>query len=61
MRVLAHIAAFAILMLVGYLLVTKGYHAFLLQTRSRITAQALTIVTLGFTTVAMIWATRKIP
>ena len=61
MRVLAHVAAFAIVVLVGYLLITEGYHSFLHHTRSRFTAQAMTFITLGFTTIGMIWATRKIP
>ncbi|MBL9010560.1 MAG: hypothetical protein JNL56_05205 [Alphaproteobacteria bacterium] len=61
MRALAHIAAFAIIIMVGYLLMTKGYHSFLIQMRSPLLAQLMTFVCLGFTAMAMIWATRKIP
>lgn len=61
MRALAHIAAFAILLLVGYLLITQGYQSFWRHTRSHIAAQALTFFTLIITTMMMIWATRKIP
>jgi len=61
MRALAHIAAFAIVILVGYLLVTRGYHSFLIHMRSPFLAQLLTLACLGFTAMATIWATRKIP
>ncbi|MFO1235673.1 MAG: hypothetical protein U1F24_01385 [Alphaproteobacteria bacterium] len=61
MRALAHIAAFAIIVLVGYLLMTRGYHSFLIQMRSPFLAQIMTFICLGFTTMVTIWATRKIP
>ncbi len=61
MRALAHIAAFAIILLVGYLLATQGYQTFWRQTHSHVAAQFLTFVALIVTTMAMIWATRKIP
>ncbi len=61
MRLLAHIAAFAIIVLAGYLLVTYGYPDFLHRSRSQFAAQALTFCALAGTTGVMIWATRKIP
>lgn len=61
MRLLAHIAAFAIIVLTGYLLVRYGYHDFLARTRSPLIAQVLTFCSLAGTTGIMIWATRKIP
>lgn len=61
MRLLAHIAAFAIIVMAGYLLVTYGYPDFLHRTRSQFVAQLLTFCALGGTTGVMIWATRKIP
>jgi hypothetical protein len=61
MRLMAHIAAFAIIVLSGYLLVTYGYPNFFSRTRSHVIAQVLTFCALAGTTGVMIWATRKIP
>ena len=58
---MAHIAAVAILILMGYLLITRGYASFLHHTRSPALAQGMTFMSLIFTTMVMIWATRKIP
>ena len=61
MRLLAHLAAFAIIVLAGYLLVTYGYPDFLRRTHSQSVAQFLTFCALAGTTGVMIWATRKSP
>lgn len=61
MRLLAHIAAFAIIILTGYLLVHYGYRDILARTHSQVVAQILTFCALAGTTGIMIWATRKIP
>jgi len=61
MRLMAHIAAFAIIILAGYLLVTHAYPDFLRRTHSQMVAQFLTFCALAGTTGVMIWATRKIP
>lgn len=61
MRVLAYIAAFALIVLVGYHLITDGYPNFLRQTHSKLGAQILTLATLALTCGATFWAVRRLP
>jgi len=61
MRVLAYIAAFGLVLFVGYHLATEGYVTFLRRTHSEVGAQILTLGTLLVTFVATFWAVRRIP
>lgn len=61
MRVLAYIAAFGLVPVVGYYLITKGYDHFLLRTHSQAMAQFLTFGSLALTFMAVFWATKRIP
>jgi Kef-type K+ transport system membrane component KefB len=61
MRLLAHIAAFAIIIFVGYLLVRYGYPSFVRRTNSHVIAQFMMFVCLGFAALSVIYAVRKMP
>jgi len=61
MRVLAYIAAFGLVVFVGYHLITDGYIGFLRQTHSQLSAQILTLGTLALTCAATFWAVRRLP
>ncbi len=61
MRILAYIAAFGLVIFVGYHLVTEGYLSFLRQTRSVIGAQIMTLGTLALTCAATFWAVKRLP
>ncbi len=61
MRVFAYIAAFGLIVLVGYHLINEGYDSFLQQTHSRLLAQILTLGTLGLTCIATLWAVKRLP
>ena len=61
MRLLAHIAAFAIIVFAGYLLVQYGYPSFVRRTHSTAIAQVMMFVCLGFTALSVIYAVRKMP
>lgn len=61
MRLLAHIAAFAIIIFVGYLLMEYGYPSFVRQTHSTVVAQIMMFICLGFTALSVIYAVRKLP
>ncbi len=61
MRILAYIAAFGLVIFVGYHLVTDGYPNFLHHTRSRLLAEMMTLGTLALTCGATFWAVRRLP
>lgn len=61
MRVLVYIAAFGLVIFVGYHLITDGYVSFLRQTNSQLSAQILTLGTLALTCAATFWAVRRLP
>ncbi len=61
MRVLAYIAAFGLVIFVGFHLITDGYPSFLRQTHSQLAAQILTLGTLMLTCAATFWAVRRLP
>lgn len=61
MRILAHIAAFGLIIFVGYHLITRGYPHFLRQTHSEIAAQVMTLAMLALTFAATFWAVRRLP
>lgn len=61
MRLLVYIAAFGLLILVGYHLMTDGYTHFLRQTHSRLLAQFMTLATLGLTFGATFWTIKRLP
>jgi len=61
MRILAYIAAFGLVIFVGYHLVTDGYFSFLRHTRSVIGAQIMTLGTLALTCAATFWAVKRLP
>jgi len=61
MRVLAYIAAFGLVIFVGYHLVTDGYVSFLRHTHSVIGAQIMTLGTLALTCAATFWAVKRLP
>lgn len=61
MRLLAHIAAFAIIIAGGWLLLSHGYPSFLRQTRSETAAQVMTMCSLAFVVLSVIWLVRKLP